>query len=66
MRGLVDLGALIKYIIKWQLGTPVLLLCMIYLPGSNLIKTILANIIGALLFYRVDKWIFEGGKNGIK
>lgn len=62
----MDLGALIKYMIKWQLGTPVLILCMMYLPGSNLIKTILANIIGALLFYKIDKLIFEGGKNGNK
>lgn len=62
----MDLVALIKYIIKWQLGTPVIYFCILYLPGSNLIKTIMANLIGALLFYRVDKWIFKGGKNGIK
>lgn len=53
------------YLIRWQLSTPVIYLVMRYVNIDNtLIKTILANLIGGLIFYWIDKVIFrKGGKN---
>ena len=59
----------VLYLIKWQCGTPVIYLCMTGLPvQSNIIKTILANVIGAFIFYPIDMALFtkkaEGKTNG--
>ena len=53
------------YLIRWQLSTPVIYLVMKYVNIDNtLIKTILSNLIGGLIFYWIDKIIFrKGGKN---
>lgn len=47
------------YILRWQMSTPILYLCMIWLPFSPLLKTILANLIGALIFFKIDQWIMR-------
>lgn len=53
----------IAYLIKWQCGTPVIYLCMTGLPFKNeLLKTVLANIIGALIFFPIDIAIFNKTK----
>jgi len=52
---------LIIYLLRWQLSTPILSL-VIYLTidkYGNLASTILANLIGGLVFYKVDKLIFK-------
>jgi len=53
---------LLFYILRWQLSTPVLYLCMIWLPWDSLVKTIIANLIGAVMFFPIDKWIMGGKK----
>jgi len=46
--------------LKWQGGTPVIALVLLLLPIQNIwIKTIIANIIGAIIFYPIDKKIFK-------
>lgn len=50
---------LVYYILRWQLSTPILYVCMLWLPFDTITKTILANFIGALIFFRVDKWIMR-------
>ena len=50
---------LLKYCIRWQLSTPILFLCVQFLPFGNIMTTILANLIGSLIFYQVDKYIFK-------
>ena len=50
------------YILRWQLSTPVLYLCLIWLPWGSLLKTIIANLIGALIFFPIDRWIMRGKK----
>lgn len=45
--------------IRWQLSTPILYLCLQFIPLDNITKTIIANLIGALIFYNVDKYIFK-------
>ncbi|GAA4878994.1 hypothetical protein GCM10023310_68870 [Paenibacillus vulneris] len=50
---------LLLYMIRWQLSSPILYLCINFLPLDNLTKTIVANAIGAILFYPIDKLIFN-------
>ncbi len=48
------------YLIRWQLSTPVLAICFTFLNQYGIITlSIIANLIGGLLFFWVDKWIFE-------
>lgn len=51
---------LFYYLIRWQLSTPILW-GVIYLLTSLplIIQTIIANLIGGLIFFWVDKWIFS-------
>lgn len=46
------------YAFRWQLSTPILwavLMCL----GRSIWATIAANLIGACIFYYVDKFIFR-------
>lgn len=53
----------VAYLIRWQLSTPVLALCMWLMGGLDIIlATVIANLIGGCMFYFVDKKIF-GKKN---
>jgi len=47
------------YLVRWQLSTPVLALCIWALPFNTITETIIANLIGGLLFYKVDKFILS-------
>ncbi len=47
------------YLLRWQLSTPILALCMYYLTFDVTTKTIVANLIGGLIFFWVDKYIFR-------
>jgi hypothetical protein len=59
---------LMKYLARWQLSTPVLAVCVLYLPFGGVWNAIIANLIGGILFYRVDNWIFKDklSKNSLK
>lgn len=51
------------YLIRWQLSTPVLALCLMWLDGvDTLIATVIANFIGGIVFFWVDKLIFKEKK----
>ena len=50
------------YLIRWQLSTPILALCLSLLKFDTLSNTIIANLIGGILFYWVDKYIFQDGE----
>lgn len=49
----------ILYLIRWQLSTPILALCLNFLNLGTLLNTIIANLIGGIIFYFVDKKIFK-------
>lgn len=49
----------ILYLIRWQLSTPILTLCLNFLNFGTLINTIIANLIGGAIFFWVDKYIFN-------
>ena len=49
----------ILYLIRWQASSPVLALCLLLLPFGTIVNTIIANLIGGIIFYFVDKRIFR-------
>lgn len=51
----------VLYLMRWQFSTPVLWLALHYLLPitSEMVATIVANLIGGCIFYFIDKKIFE-------
>lgn len=50
---------LLLYLIRWQLSTPILWSVIYLLTDMPLIwQTIIANLVGGLIFFWVDRWIF--------
>ena len=52
----------ILYLIRWQLSTPVLALILYILKINVILETIIANLIGGLIFFWVDYKIFNRGE----
>ena len=49
------------YLLRWQLSTPLLAGVLYYLSNYDITTaTIIANLIGGLLFFWVDRFIFTG------
>ena len=49
----------VLYLVRWQLSSPILAVCMVWMGGWNVaVATIVANLIGGCIFFWVDKWIF--------
>ena len=47
------------YLVRWQMSTPILAVCIMLLKSvGSLTSTIIANLIGGLIFFWVDKFIF--------
>lgn len=55
------LKKLALYLARWQLSTPVLALCLFLLTAyfNEIGATIIANLIGGLIFFWVDEKIFS-------
>ena len=50
----------ILYLIRWQLSTPLLAIVLILLADMNtVVATVISNLIGGLIFFWVDRWIFS-------
>jgi hypothetical protein len=49
------------YLIRWQLSTPILAVCVWYFLDKlgAMQSTIIANFIGGLIFFWIDRWIFR-------
>ena len=48
------------YLLRWQLSTPILAIVLKLLSNMNTLSaTIIANLIGGLIFFWVDKIIFK-------
>jgi hypothetical protein len=51
------------YLIRWQLSTPILALVLLWLSQMNKwTATVIANLIGGLIFFWVDRFIFTTHK----
>jgi len=47
------------YLGRWQLSTPILALVMAKMTiGSGMVKVVVANLVGGLIFFWVDRLIF--------
>jgi hypothetical protein len=47
------------YLVRWQLSTPLLAVVLVWLDALGaLAATIVANLIGSLIFFWVDRFIF--------
>lgn len=46
------------YLLRWQLSTPILAICLVFLKFGVTWNTVIANLIGGLIFFWVDKFIF--------
>lgn len=49
----------ILYLLRWQLSTPILALVLYLLHINEILETIIANLIGGMIFYWIDKKIFK-------
>ncbi len=55
----VSLRRYALYLVRWQLSTPLLAIALIWLASLGpLAATIAANLIGGLIFFWVDRFIF--------
>jgi len=51
------------YLVRWQLSTPILAIVLIWLATMDKwIATAVANLIGGLIFFWVDRFIFTSRK----
>lgn len=52
---------LLLYLCRWQLSTPILAIVISLFVNDigSLYSTIIANLIGGLAFYNIDKFIFN-------
>ena len=54
---------LLKYILRWQMSTPILAVIPFILLKYNIdnfwITAFIANLIGSLIFFKVDEYIFS-------
>ena len=46
------------YLLRWQASTPILALVLATLPLGVVGNAIIANLIGGILFFWIDRWIF--------
>lgn len=47
------------YLLRWQLSTPILALALHLLDTNEIIETVIANLIGGIIFFWIDKLIFK-------
>jgi hypothetical protein len=48
------------YLVRWQLSTPILAWCIVIFASWGTTKsTMMANLIGGLIFFWIDRWIFR-------
>lgn len=45
------------YLIRWQLSSIVLYPCVAFLPFGDVWNVIIANLVGGIIFYFVDKYL---------
>ena len=53
------MNKVLLYMFRWQLSSPILFLVMTCCHLPEWQKVVLANAIGALFFYNIDRWIFS-------
>ena len=54
------------YLLRWQLSTPILAICLSFFNFGNFWNTVLANLFGGLIFFWIDRLIFGDKKKTSK
>lgn len=54
-----EIKRFILYLLRWEASTPIIALVLYLLNTNEIIETIIANLIGGIIFYFVDKKIFK-------
>ena len=52
----------LKYTFRWQLSSIVLAPCIYFLPGNAIIAAVVSNLVGAGIFFWVDKFLIFDNK----
>lgn len=47
------------YLLRWQLSSPILFIILYILHTNELIEAIIANLIGGIIFFWIDRLIFK-------
>jgi membrane protein YqaA with SNARE-associated domain len=47
------------YLLRWQTSGIIIAPCIMYLPYDAVTKTIIGNLLGGLIFFWIDKLIFN-------
>lgn len=56
----VKIKKFLLYAMRWQCGTPIIYFSMTRIPIENdLIRTVIANVIGAAIFFPIDLLLFK-------
>jgi hypothetical protein len=59
----INLKRYALYLLRWQLSTPILAWCVIVFAALGATwATIIANLIGGLIFFWIDRFIFQSEK----
>lgn len=63
MKHKVNMQRLIAYLLRWQMSTPILAAVTYWLSDyGTILSSIAANLIGGMLFYKIDEKIFSNHK----
>lgn len=46
------------YLIRWQMSTPILAICLAFLHFGVTWNTVIANLVGGIIFFWLDMYIF--------
>jgi putative flippase GtrA len=49
----------ILYLLRWQFSSPILALVLYLLHTNIIVETIIANLIGGIIFFWIDRKIFK-------
>lgn len=49
----------VMYLFRWQLSSPILFCITYYLLLNEILEVIIANLIGGVIFFFVDRKIFQ-------
>lgn len=63
MKAKFSIKRYLLYLVRWQLSTPLLAICLIWLSSLREIwATVISNFIGGMLFFFIDRIIFKSDK----
>ena len=59
MKNKKEIKKFLLYLLRWEASSPILILILYILPFNYIVKTIIANLIGGIIFFGIDRLIFK-------